>query len=106
MGEFTISKFAAINPTNEQCELVRKMVNRFFEWGNSAHDLVKQTPSWLYKFFCDVYEHEDDFYVNDWDEFDGINESNIKLFVVNACFNTLHGFVTLEALNAVAFGGE
>ena len=36
----------------------------------------------------------------------GINESNIKLLVVNACWNTLDGFITLEQLNAVAYGGE
>ena len=104
MSEFTINKFASINPTNEQCEIVRKMVNRYFEWGNSAHCLVKQTPSELYKMFCDL--SKDEFFDMDYDEFDGINESNIKLFVVNACWNTLYGFITLEQLSEVAYGGE
>ena len=104
MGKFTISKFRGINPTNEQCEIVRKMVNKYFEWGNSAYCLVKEKPSELYKMFCNLLK--DEFIVIDDKDFNGINESNIKLFVINACWNTLHGFVTLEVLNSVAYGDE
>ena len=105
MGKFTLDNFAAINPTIEQCELVREMVNKYFEWGNSAHCLVRQTPSELYKMFCDYTKHELDYDSHDVVN-SGLSKSNIKLFVVNACWNTLHGFITLEQLNSVAYGGE